>query len=149
MNLGYKRMDPTHPCKRCWSKFAKPFQGPLVTAYSNQSDSTSTSPFSSSFQRPLPSFHPPQRTPTVSRPQSYPPATPGPYVSPLQDPNVQIRALSPYGAPPPRNAVVYSSGDPRLGGRLCWRCEGTGTISLFLFDSTTCFVCGGVGRVFE
>jgi hypothetical protein len=57
MNLGYKRLDPSHPCRRCWSKFAKPFQGPLVTAYTTQSSSSS-----STFQRPLPTFNPPQHT---------------------------------------------------------------------------------------
>jgi len=28
MNLGYKRMDPSHPCKRCWSKYANPSKDP-------------------------------------------------------------------------------------------------------------------------
>jgi hypothetical protein len=146
MNLGYKRMDPSHPCKRCWSKYAKSFQGPLVTTYTNQFSCQSLS----TFQRPLPTFNPPQRnTPPTPRPRSFPSVAPTSYVPPPRDPNIQIRALSPYGPPPPRNAVVYRAGDPRIGGRICWRCDGTGSISLFLFDSTTCFECGGVGRVFR
>lgn len=45
-------------------------------------------------------------------------------------------------------AVVYSAGDPRIGGRLCWRCDGKGNTSFMLLDRITCPVCGGIGRTF-
>ncbi|KAI0718050.1 hypothetical protein C8T65DRAFT_571126 [Cerioporus squamosus] len=48
----------------------------------------------------------------------------------------------------PGNAVVYPPGDPRIGGRLCWRCGGRGTTSFLIFDEETCSICGGVGRTF-
>lgn len=51
------------------------------------------------------------------------------------------------GRPPP-GAVVYTAGDPRIGGRLCWRCDGKGNTSFFLLDRITCEVCGGIGRTF-
>lgn len=51
-------------------------------------------------------------------------------------------------APPPGNHPVYSPGDPRIGGRLCWRCGGDGKTSFLIFDQETCRVCNGVGRTF-
>src|SRR5882724_5775381 len=48
-NTGYKKNDPTHPCRKCWDKFAKPFNGALLYAdFSASSGSTG-----SNFQRPL------------------------------------------------------------------------------------------------
>lgn len=50
----------------------------------------------------------------------------------------------------PRNAMLNRSvlrpGDPAIGGFLCGRCRGVGTIDLFLFEDM-CPVCGGIGRV--
>ncbi|KAI0358161.1 hypothetical protein OH77DRAFT_1397660 [Trametes cingulata] len=53
------------------------------------------------------------------------------------------------GVPPPSgNVAVYPPGDPRIGGRLCWRCGGSGKTSFLIFDEETCGVCNGVGRTF-
>ncbi|TEB19363.1 hypothetical protein FA13DRAFT_1744489 [Coprinellus micaceus] len=49
---------------------------------------------------------------------------------------------------PPAGSIVYPAGDPRLGGRMCWRCDGQGTVSFMLVDREQCGVCGGVGRVY-
>ncbi|OBZ74129.1 hypothetical protein A0H81_06222 [Grifola frondosa] len=49
---------------------------------------------------------------------------------------------------PPAGAAVVRPGDPRIGGRLCWRCGGSGVTSFFIFEEQTCTVCGGVGRTF-
>ena len=46
------------------------------------------------------------------------------------------------------NVVVYPPGDPRIGGRLCWRCGGTGRVSFFIFQEDACSICNGVGRTF-
>ncbi len=51
-------------------------------------------------------------------------------------------------SPASGNAVVYPPGDPRIGGRLCWRCGGRGKTSFLIFDEETCSICGGVGRTF-
>ena len=62
-------------------------------------------------------------------------------------PPPQIHATSPYSAPPPRSTVVQP-GDPRIGGRFCYECSGSGVVPFMLFEETTCAVCEGVGRIF-
>ncbi|EOR01495.1 Proline/serine-rich protein C17A5.10 [Wallemia ichthyophaga EXF-994] len=53
------------------------------------------------------------------------------------------------GRPPP-GAVVYQSGDPRIGGSFCYKCDGTGKRTDWLFGfSETCYKCGGIGRRFH
>lgn len=49
----------------------------------------------------------------------------------------------PASSPP----IVVSPGDPRIGGILCGRCRGRGTI-YDLLGSFTCTTCRGVGRLF-
>ncbi|KAK7686299.1 hypothetical protein QCA50_010523 [Cerrena zonata] len=198
-NTGFKSYDPSNPHKKCWTKFGKPFTGPITYAAWG---STSPSQGSTKFQRPLPSFKPPQTTlrpsaklhrpsaslgafndpsnPGLSRSSStsrifngYPGAsassqsrvipTPGggvpmsPYLDPLQQrgygspmntgstPNI----VSSYGARAPAGAPVVRPGDPRIGGHLCWRCGGKGTVSFLIFDEDTCSICGGLGRTFN
>ena len=75
---------------------------------------------------------PPQRRQPFSAP---PPRQP--------QPNVHLTSH------PPPGATVLSPGDPRIGGLLCWRCGGRGTISFLIFDEEACSVCGGMGRVFN
>jgi hypothetical protein len=60
----------------------------------------------------------------------------------------RIAFTDPYYNPPPPGALVVNPGDPRLGGQLCWRCGGSGTIAGFLFDDKPCSLCGGTGRVY-
>ncbi|KAF5379395.1 hypothetical protein D9615_006657 [Tricholomella constricta] len=163
-NIGYKHADPSHPCKKCWSKYAKPFSGPLAYAYNQHpsSPSSSSSPSSTlgtgtgtgtTFQRPLPAFRPPRPTP-VPQPPPPPPPPPRPPPRPQLQlysaaPLPHLRTLSPYAhGPLPPNAVVYPAGDARLGGRPCWNCAGRGRESLLGFELGPCLVCGGVGRVF-
>ncbi|KIL58867.1 hypothetical protein M378DRAFT_288758 [Amanita muscaria Koide BX008] len=45
-NIGYKRSDPKHPCKKCWKKYAKPYSP--VMSYASDAGSLTT------LQRPLP-----------------------------------------------------------------------------------------------
>ncbi|KAF5357409.1 hypothetical protein D9758_005956 [Tetrapyrgos nigripes] len=211
-NMGYKHADPTHPCRKCWSKYAKPFKGAITYVWGPPPDSSSgsTSPSSatspdpspyanSNFQRPLPKHHPPNSGfPPPGPPAGYPgaswhhqhppanapmptggsfapppgpppasapiapthtgalnsdptsPSQPGPFSPPPgpppsgpgyhrpspQPPLIQLPPPPPRpnihyvgtGYGPPRNpgSVVYRPGDPRIGGRLCWKCLGDG-----------------------
>ncbi|KAF8968966.1 hypothetical protein BDZ97DRAFT_1902736 [Flammula alnicola] len=152
-NVGYKAADPLRPCKRCWNKYAKPFAGPLAYSFNNPSSPQSASP-DANFQRPLPYVPPPA-------PRSAPPAfslsppqahfAQGGYMSNRQGgfytPPLGIRATG-MSRPPP-GSVIYTAGDPRIGGRLCWRCDGRGNVSFLFLDRETCPVCGGVGRTFD
>ncbi|KAI0630485.1 hypothetical protein C8Q77DRAFT_1062868 [Trametes polyzona] len=198
-NTGYKNYDPSHPCSRCWDKYAKPYTGALTyTPWgADASGPSSAGSARTTLQRPLPQFRapqaslhqpsaswygppppPPRGDPSLSRSAStsrvgsgYPGASArvipvfgggvpvGSYLDPLQ---ARGRPAFPpqtwFGGPqqpvvvdgpPPRgNAVVYAPGDPRLGGRLCWRCGGDGKTSLFIFDEETCRVCNGIGRTY-
>jgi hypothetical protein len=42
---------------------------------------------------------------------------------------------------------VYTAGDPRIGGVLCWGCSGKGHVNLLFLD-INCEVCNGIGRIF-
>ncbi|KAF8512344.1 hypothetical protein JB92DRAFT_2929033 [Gautieria morchelliformis] len=90
-----------------------------------------------------PPFHPPPpRHP--GHPQMYHPPSAPPVIH--QPPHII------QGPPPPPmmgTGVVYQPGDPRIGGRLCWRCNGRGGESFLFFDWQTCTVCRGAGRVFN
>lgn len=164
-NTGFKNFDPTHPCRKCWDRYAKPYAGAITyTPWSNQSNGPSSSRANNNFQRPLPSFRPPHlaRSTThahnraISNPDShlsYARTSASPSSSPLRQyphpaiPPPQIHVTSPYSAPPPGSTVVQP-GDPRIGGRLCYKCSGSGVVPFMLFEETTCAVCGGVGRIF-
>lgn len=197
-NTGFKNFDPSHPCRKCWDKYARPYTGAL--AYTPWSTTTSPSSSGSNFQKPLPSFRPPhlrppaqqqemnvgvtrtpsapanrqdtqrhhprsRSSPNLSRAQSNPshpppsrpllqppPSVPSSFVPPStslsptagQRPLVQFASNS---IPPPGSTVV-SPGDPRIGGRLCYKCSGSGVVPFMLFDEMPCGVCNGVGRTF-
>ncbi|KAF9012155.1 hypothetical protein BDZ89DRAFT_1119045 [Hymenopellis radicata] len=128
-NIGYKQNDPSHPCRKCWQKYAKPFTGALT-----YSSFEAGAPGRDTLQRPLPVLPPPQ----FNRLSPQPPwQQRGPTITPVNG--------YPRGQ---QNSVVYSPGDPRIGGRLCWRCDGRGLVSL-LFLEDSCPVCGGIGRLFR
>ena len=197
-NTGYKNYDPSHPCSRCWEKYAKPFSGPITYASWSSDGQSGSSP---NFQRPLPTFRAPQaslhnyssswggsspgsasdlsRSATTSRATygsgGYPGASTRvvpivggilPMSSYLDRLGTRVGGVGGLGPrtcfPPPTWApagqlsgsgssgavVVYPPGDSRIGGRLCWRCGGSGKTSFLIFDETTCSVCDGVGRTF-
>ncbi|TBU24172.1 hypothetical protein BD311DRAFT_766962 [Dichomitus squalens] len=193
-NTGYKNYDPSHPCSRCWEKYAKPYAGAIVYAPWTPGPDGPSASSSSTYQRPLPVFRSPQsslhnhsaswagpssaaqelsRSATTSRVPSgagYPGASSRvvpiaggvlPMSSYLD--RLGVGAGARTGFPPPSwgpvgelsggspslgNVVVYSPGDPRIGGRLCWRCGGSGKTSFLIFDEDTCGICNGVGRTF-
>jgi hypothetical protein len=134
-NIGYKEADPSRPCKRCWNKYARPFSGPLAYSFSSTSSD-------GNFQRPLP-FPVPQmpRMPGGFEGTSFPPQPTGSSVPPI------IIHQAPTSLP--INAVVYTAGDPRIGGVICWGCGGKGHISILFLDNMNCQVCSGVGRIFQ
>jgi len=69
-NTSFKNFDPTHPCRKCWERYSRPYVGTIAyTAWSNNSTSRSSSTSrvrsgsagsNTNFQRPLPAFRPPQ-----------------------------------------------------------------------------------------
>jgi len=172
-DTGYKHNDPSHPCKSCWKRFGKPFNGPLRIAV------TSPDANPSARQQPLPVTNSPAASPippsstfpgylgpsnrNLQYPNQNPPYSnfggnapnfygPGPqpfnsgaYYGPNYGPDIRV---APPGMPPP-GALILSPGDPRLGGVLCRMCGGDGQISgLFFFETETCGACRGTGRVF-
>jgi len=185
LNTGYKHFDPSHPCSKCWQKYAKPFSGPIAYAPWSSTPGDTATRGNLNLQRPLrilatPAGH--RYSSSLSKANYPPPAVRsqlarstslthlpghagasyaqsnfmplaggggfplGPQDSSLYSgPSAQYR----HGGPPPPGALVVTPGDPRMGGRLCWRCSGSGTVSLFFFDQSTCEVCDGVGRIFR
>ncbi|KAF8521580.1 hypothetical protein BU17DRAFT_75416 [Hysterangium stoloniferum] len=148
-NTGFKKNDPSHPCSKCWDKYAKPYYGALAYAPFPSAGSSN-----GNFQRPLPVFRPPQ----APRPRSME-GSPGKLhrVQSRPQPPPQSQSHQPHMppqtpqlySPPPHGPPHSPQGDPRIGGRLCWRCDGRGKVTFFIFDSTFCEVCRGVGRVFN
>ncbi|KAH0583251.1 hypothetical protein H2248_011129 [Termitomyces sp. 'cryptogamus'] len=136
LNTGYKHSDATHPCKICWSKYSKPFSGPLAYAFSQ---------FKTTFQRPL--HWPMPQAPASTTPPPPPPQPQQPRISlPGGYGYTSAPTTSPYRLP---NAVVYKAGDPRLGGRPSWNCDGNGSVSFLFSRSAVCEVCSGIGRVWR
>jgi len=146
-NTGYKAYDTSSPCRKCWERYAKPYAGAITYA-----PWTSPAP-DTNYQKPLPLFRPPannahQRSLTISHQRSTsfaPPRSPSTRLSPVIS-SVQSQPAVRLG--PQGNHLIVRPGDPRIGGRLCQRCFGSGTAPVFLFDDT-CGSCGGVGRVFD
>ena len=176
-NTGYKNYDPSHPCRKCWEKHAKPFTGALVyMPWDPASASTSASSNKrQTYQRPLPVFRPPQFSsassshhadhhrriasqPPPTAPMHSPPAHPPPpqhmHSSPPHPPPPHVYSPPPrtqlvgWGSIPPPGAAVMRPGDPRLGGQLCWKCSGRGAVTFLLFEER-CDLCNGVGRTFR
>ncbi|KAH7929327.1 hypothetical protein BV22DRAFT_1003003 [Leucogyrophana mollusca] len=156
-NTGYKNNDPSHPCRKCWEKYGKPYTGALTyTPWSNDPSSRN-----SRLQRALPAFTPPHLSAPASFSLSPQPTGPSPY-APSQSygsspyPNTMVGPGPHYYVrnpsvgvgiqPPVPGAIAVRPGDPCLGGRICWRCGGTGTLPLFIIDVKACTTCGGMGR---
>ncbi|KAJ6540812.1 hypothetical protein DFH09DRAFT_1395899 [Mycena vulgaris] len=166
-NTGYKHGDPTHPCSKCWDKYARPYAGALIHA---PAPSASPAPGSAaghaslSFQRPLPRIYapPPGAYPSSPAPSVYGSPSPAPsgyaspspganaYAPPSRAPDAHGYAPNAYPPPPPHagRPAIFPPGDVRLGGALCWRCGGRGSTSFLVFETIPCGACRGVGRVF-
>ncbi|KAJ7269536.1 hypothetical protein C8J57DRAFT_1322246 [Mycena rebaudengoi] len=131
---------PYHECSKC-AKYARPYMGALTIAATPSASASSSS--SSIFQRPLP----------AAAPHSSPHPPGSGYAPPSTPPPGAGSGYAPPPVPPPGGTfsppgAFPAPGDPRIGGMLCWRCDGRGSISFLVFETTRCTVCGGVGRVF-
>jgi hypothetical protein len=173
-NTGYKHNDPSQPCRKCWSKHAKPYTGVITYAPTTPSASAPFASFTAggkTFQRPIQTGAPPKsqlmgaypgltHRRTVSSPY-FPPGHGPAYPSTLHHQQSTRVVSNPYTLPstsfagganagglPPSGATVVLPGDPRIGGMTCWRCQGRGVTSMLFLDRETCSVCGGVGRTF-
>ncbi|KDN40958.1 hypothetical protein K437DRAFT_181154 [Tilletiaria anomala UBC 951] len=77
--------------------------------------------------------------------QGFPPQQSHPHLHHGSFANVHVTGPGRY---PPPGALVLQPGDPRIGGRLCFHCDGTGTIEGLFFGDDICERCQGVGRLF-
>ncbi|PVG00758.1 hypothetical protein CPB86DRAFT_782313 [Serendipita vermifera] len=138
--------DPSNPCKHCWRHYAQ-----LYTPNLAQQDWTNT--VETNFQRPISELNiqpqgmiPPVNPVTFNPNNTMRPAMTGP--PPMQ----QQRTGGPPGQvwmqQNGQGRGTFSPGAPRIGGRVCPRCHGTGRIRVFILDAETCGVCRGTGRVF-
>ncbi|KIM75626.1 hypothetical protein PILCRDRAFT_668574 [Piloderma croceum F 1598] len=166
-NTGFKNFDPTHPCRKCWERYSRPYVGAITyTPWSSSSSSSGSGSSSSSnthFQRPLPKFKPPQQQhllrssasqshiPSHSQSQQHARSISNPNFPPHRtqyapSPSPSAYPTSTPHGPPPGSTVVRP-GDPRIGGTMCYKCLGSGVVQFFIFEDV-CVVCRGVGRVF-
>ncbi|KAF7320651.1 hypothetical protein HMN09_00149900 [Mycena chlorophos] len=133
-NTGYRHTDPSHPCRKCWDKYAKPYAGAMLAAPSSNSSSGGNT-HGSTFQRPLPrlyaagSSRPPASAPPWTTTTLYPPppsAPPRPssatshsaYPPPPQHPHMRSRSAShlpPPGPPSPVPPGAYPGAGYRSG----------------------------------
>ena len=144
--------DPSHPCKRCWRHHARAYSASLSQLDWNEV-------VDMNLQRPISDLDVVSRSvltsepPGTSRSQSTQPINVR-----APPPNFGIGSLGPTGnagqgpvqwrQDTPTGSVVYEPGDPRIGGRLCPRCHGSGRTRLFILEIETCNLCSGIGRVF-
>ncbi|KAJ1306479.1 hypothetical protein OPQ81_007482 [Rhizoctonia solani] len=162
---GYVAYDPSNPCRECWSLFGQTYDG--VLTFAPWDDPESVTSDEQNLQRPLPSTaspsrtrpspRPTQNTPGPSRPLSHPQHSSysglGQPFGSLPPAGWSSSGLRPspsvsYGRPPP-GALVVQPGDPRIGGRICWKCSGDGWQYKSLgFETKTCSACNGLGRLF-
>jgi hypothetical protein len=144
--------DPSHPCKRCWRHHSRLYNSTL--AQLDWKDAVDTN-----FQRPISDPDVVSRSILTSGPIGAPRGLTSPPIGVRSPPlNFGIGPPGPLGGrgqPPlqwrqttPVGEAMYEPGDPRLGGRLCPRCHGTGRTRVFILETETCNLCGGVGRVF-
>ncbi|WVQ68039.1 uncharacterized protein L199_006245 [Kwoniella botswanensis] len=171
-NTGYKANDPSNPHETDWKKYGKPYTSALSTSYLQLTSPESNPSTSSSanFQRPLPTFpqqpqqnqyghlppppgawgtYPGHNAHHAPRPPPPPPPPQHMMAHQQQMPGQQIFVQRGPGYVPP-GALVVGPGDPRIGGRVCYKCGGTGRENDFLFgfDVGRCYYCQGLGRVF-
>lgn len=160
---GYRAYDPSNPCRECWSLFGQPYEGILTYAPWDSPESVTSD--EQNLQRPLPGSvsRPRPNVPSASsRPISHPSPSssyaglgqphgslpPAGWSTPSRSSLRPAASISFSGRPPP-GAVVVRPGDPRIGGRICWKCSGDGwqykTMGL---ETKTCSACNGLGRLF-
>ena len=58
-NTGYKNYDPSHPCTRCWDKYARPYTSIMAHAPWSSDAQSGSGSSRTTYQRPLPRFRAP------------------------------------------------------------------------------------------
>jgi hypothetical protein len=113
-NTGYKSADPSRPCRKCWNNYAKQYRGALTYA---PSGGRSLKQYT--FQRPLPSFLPPQTSAAIPSQSESKDAIPS-------HPLVRVFLASAFGAVPRVTpAEIQRTGRRRRG---CCRRAGRGVV---------------------
>jgi len=142
--------DPMRPCRKCWSRYSRRYEGSLVNAdWEGNVNGTG----GTNYQRPI-SDPPPIPEHAVLAP------SPSPAPSMTSSASGSLRGnqmmtngpavflpFTQHTRRTSRSTGIIQPGDPRIGGRVCWKCNGTGEVIVFIFDRARCRVCGGLGRV--
>ena len=141
--------NPSKPCRRCWDRFSRSYEGPLVFAdWEGNANGTGGTNYQRAISDPPPAPEPFAPAPSPSPVQSRRPSEANSLRSNQAMTNAPAAPLSmQYMRRAPRGAAVVLPGDPRVGRRVCWNCDGTGEVTLFIFTQEQCRVCGGLGRV--
>ncbi|GAA6060516.1 hypothetical protein JCM10212_005597 [Sporobolomyces blumeae] len=136
---GYRGDDPSHPCRKCWKNFGKPYNSILRHSI------TPSSPPPPNYQRPLRLYETPSSNP---RPNVV--HVPGGGGWGFGGGGWGAGAYGGTGGGGgTASPLVVRPGDPRIGGMLCRTCGGDGLVmGPFIFDEVTCGRCQGTGRVF-
>ena len=134
MNLRSSATNPPPSPSRSFSS--------VVDQARNNISSFPGSPAGPSHPPPSSAVYPP-RFPPVPPP---PPSQPQPNYTAPPPMNRSASSTWPRNGPP--SPVVYRPGDPRIGGKLCWNCDGSGrTFGFLLLSDNSCDLCGGIGRL--
>ena len=141
--------DPRRPCRKCWSRYEQRYEGSLVNS---DWEANANGTGGTNYQRPI-SDPPPLLEPSALAPSPSPAHSRTPSTASSLRGN-QVGTNAPDVIPVPRHmrrssrgTMVVHPGDPRIGGRVCWKCNGSGEVVVFIFELERCRVCGGVGRV--
>lgn len=173
---GLKGFETSHSCRKCWEKYSRPYSGPIVYTSWNDGPSNRQRPLlnlrspvtglsrsgSSIVGQARNDFssqpgnsaghsypHPPPPPPPAFYPGQHPP----PHLPPTHLPPPPPRHPPPpmnHGPPSrgPSTPLVLQPGDPRIGGKPCWNCSGTGrTLGFLLMSDRICDTCHGIGRL--
>lgn len=140
--------DPSKPCRRCWDRYARSYEGPLVFAdWEGNANGTG----GTNYQRPISDPPPlPEASPLTPSPSPVHSRTPSGASPWRSNPVVTSAPATPFSAQYTRRGLrgtrLVPPGNPRIG-RVCWNCDGTGEINLFIFGQDQCRICGGLGRI--
>lgn len=141
--------DPSKPCRRCWDRYARSYEGPLVFAdWEGNANGTGGTNYQRPISDPPPVLESSALAPSLSPVHTRTPSEASSLGRNRAMTNAPATPLSSrYARRAPRGTTFVPPGDPRIGGRVCWNCDGTGEITMFIFGQDQCRVCGGVGRI--
>ncbi|KAJ7050706.1 hypothetical protein C8F01DRAFT_677169 [Mycena amicta] len=97
-NTGYRHSDPSHPCRRCWDKYAKSYAGTLLVAPAPSPGGSSGNTHGATFQRPLLRLYAAGTRPLSADFYSAPPSSSTSYAPPT-NPHPSLSSSSSYAPP--------------------------------------------------